>query len=181
MRPLEPREKGALSGIEALLADDKRILTTWQDDELFEELDNVGLQLRVGGSGSPQVAGLVQRYESGREFPPLLRALLSQFDGMNIEEVGEEGITLVREPSVRDVWNGWLAAVDVAEEETSDPERVGVRFATAEARLLLVENGEVIFDDAKDRPVVVASDLASFLDELAQCGLSVEAVVARYI
>ena len=187
MSDLSDGEQAALSKLSSAFEDSESIIGTWRNSDLFEEVDSDGLHIRLGLARSPSVQILAHRYQAHRRrpLPSLLSAVLSSFNGMNIEETQDGNIEVTREPSVRDVWNGWLAAEEVEADETGDGKFSGLRFAMAYAqcRLLLVDEGKqsgaVVFDDAKGSPIVVASDLASFLHELAQTGLSIEALVGK--
>jgi hypothetical protein len=189
MVDLPEQERSALSAVVNALAAPQALLTSWHANELFAEVESNGLHCRVGHANSPNVLELGRRYErsSHRPLPPLLASLLSTFNGLNVEETSDGEVTVTREPSVRDVWDGILAVEDVEVDETSDGKFAGLHFATAyaQARVLLVYEGEhagaVVFDDAKGTPVIVADSLTDFLLEVARTGVSVERVVGKKI
>jgi hypothetical protein len=164
-------------------------LDQWNAAEFFAEVDSNGLHLRVGAKNSPVVATAAERYLKAvrQPFPDLLRKVLSICNGFNVEETSSGSVEVTSEESVRNVWNGLLAAEEIESAETGDGRFSGLKFAIAYAQcpLILVDDrkqrGAVVFDDGKGPPVVVSKTLAGFLEELVAHGLSVEAVVSQHI
>lgn len=184
MPELDESGSAALRAILDAIADPERILHFWRANDVFPEKGQNGVRLLLGGSRSPDVGVVAERYERavGRPFPALLRALLSKHDGFDVEATSDGRITVV-EGVGRHVSDGLLPAARIETEETSDFAYSGLRFATAygQCRLILVDEGErtgaVFFDD---REIIkeIAPSLAVFLHELAEKGLSIEAVMA---
>jgi hypothetical protein len=139
MVDLPEHERSALTAVANARGAPQALLASWHANQLFEEVESNGLHFRVGHAGSPSLQELSRRYErsSRRPFPSLLASLLSTFNGMNVEETSDGEVTVTREPSVRDVWNGMLAAEDLEADETSDGKFAGLRFAAAYAQARL--------------------------------------------
>jgi hypothetical protein len=184
MDELDERDSAALSALLSALANPDAILKVWRTKDLFQNIGEDGVRVSLGPSSSPKVAVVAERYERAvhRPFPALLRAFLSVHDGLNVATTSDGCITVVEDVEL-DVTNGFLPAALLESDETSDFELSGLRFAKAyhQSQLILVDEGErcgaVVFDDG-DSPVVMASSLAELFRELAENGMSIEAVLS---
>lgn len=171
----------------AALGDPQLILGTWREKDLFQNFGEDGLRVSLGPAASPHVTTAANRYEATtrRSFPAPLREFLWAHDGMNVEATSEGGIHVVEEVGF-DVTNGLLPAARLESDETSDFEDSALCIGTVygQARLLLIDEGErsglVVFEDGEG-PVTIASSMAELFRELAENGLSIEAVVSRKI
>lgn len=181
MPNLDEQEAAALAALLGALRDPERVFATWRAKALFGTVGEDGVRLSRGLSGSPEVRTVAERYLAavGRPLPSLLLAFLEAYDGYEIRSVDGEGITVV-DGSGFDMVDGLLPARHLESDETGE-ELSGVLIGKAyyQCRVILVDEGEkagaVVFDDG-DGDVILAPSLATFFEELATHGLSIEAL-----
>lgn len=179
---LTDRERDALAAFDRALSNPNELLAEWRARELFQEKESNGLRIRVGSPNANAVKSIAGRYAllAKQPFPTLLQALLSRWNGLEVEENQKGTVEVVREPSVRESINGLFAAEKLQPGLTVKAKR-GTRFGVAFAQcpLILLVDGPVIFEDGNGPAIEVAPDLADFISQLCKRGLSADAVVAE--
>lgn len=178
-------ERGALDAFLTALRKPDELMRTWQSLDLFDDMDAMGLSVRVGRAGDPVVEVVAQRYTAAtkRPFPALLAALLSAANGCEIDSSFDDGLH-VSEEVVDHTSNGFVRAEDVEHDETADGLsllRIGTAFS--QCPVYLIEEGSqagaVLFSDGKGPDLVIGETLSAFLRELAVTGLSMAALASK--
>lgn len=183
MSNLDEMEQGALAALLGAIRDPQRLLTTWQEKEMFDTEGEDGMRLSRGASGTAEVNAVAQGYLNavGRRLPMLLLSFLYACNGYEIRTIEGDGLTVI-DGDEFDIINGLLPARHLESAETGEG-RSGVLIGKAydQCRVILVDEGPeagmVVFDDG-DGDVVLAPTLAIFFHDLVAHGLSVDAVVS---